>query len=166
MNIFDKNEYINYLKNFYISPCDKDIDRSKYIDEIGEERLASIVKDTRDFCEYVADKYEFYNNNFHRFVVVDSERIFTNLVGGHTPDTLYYFKEFDENKAVSKHLLEQAMNIRVHVGWSDEEYYNEREGAGHFETIYYVELPTTLEKIDELKDTLIENPLEAPEQNM
>ena len=160
MNVFNTEKYMQYLKEFYNSPYDKDKNRDEYIDKYGKEYFESIVNNTREFCYYLVKYFEETNEKYHNFELMYFNLIHTGLVGGHSPDFLYYFEDFSEEKAVSRYLLSKMLNEPISFSCETLEFYNEEEQMGHNEDIYIVEIKMDDKKLTELKDKLSKEDIE------
>lgn len=151
MDIFDPKNYAEYLKKTYYSPFDRfrRREREQYVERFGYQKIEEIVKNTEEFCRFLIKHFENSDKNWHRFRISESDYISTGLALGHHPDMLLRLDEFD--KQISHYLLTKALDTNLPLGFTEIEFFNAREDAGHIEIINYLEIQMDKQKLSNLK---------------
>ena len=151
MDIFDPKSYAEYLKKTYYSPFDRfrRREREQYVERFGYQKIEEIVKNTEEFCRFLIKHFENSDKNWHRFRISESDLVSTGLALGEHPDMLLSFDEF--NKQISHYLLTKALNTNLPLGFTEIEFFNAREDAGHIEIINYLEIQMDKQKLSNLK---------------
>lgn len=138
-NIFNLENYIKYLKEFYVYPYDKNTyeERATAIEKYDQEYLGEIVENTKKFCFEVLDKIK-EENNIYRNQISTNIRlaeeccsIRNGCCGGYPSDIVVMPEESPDDFYISEYLVKHFFKgFQIYENYDIEELFNEEEQAG------------------------------------
>ena len=126
--------YKNYLVNYFFNECDNNKEKRMERRRILEKRLSDdfileVINNTKEFYISLLEK-NIKDGVISFNLTNDLKYIFTNCTGGYHPDVLFVIDELDEEKYISKYLLELCLGkiCKTYFDTTEMEYIDDENG--------------------------------------
>lgn len=138
-NIFNLENYIIYLKEFYVYPYDEDTyeERSTAIEKYDQEYLGKIVENTKLFCLEILEKLKEENQVYHNQIFTDVYltdnccMIRNGCCGGYPSDIVFLPEAAPDDFYISEYLVKKFFHkFQISDDYDIEEEFIEEEQAG------------------------------------
>jgi len=123
-DVFDLNEYKNYLMNYFIYPCRDESERLRINQFLlkcvyDDEKIENIIYETKKFLKRYLKEAIKNSWSICRVDIYDVECVFLTSDKGWPADIWISVDSFDESKKISLYLLKEYLGDKISIYMDD-----------------------------------------------